>query len=448
MFNPILQNSYSYGTTNYELNTEFSNATKDNNVDEQAIVLLRYARDNWSTKFSYVNDSSAIIDTIDVEMQDITQDDFVEIYIVIDTNVLISYLSALKDLVSILHSSDRSRMPIVLLIPGIVVAELDYQKNCKREIAFESRKASEWLAKEISNGQGIVKGQAYSQTLLPSGDWRQRVGLSNDELILDCSKYFTRIKQKDVRLCTSDNNLVIQAAANANDLFSRDASAAILRPTLTWDCHQMLQQVIPGYIQPSMHALGRDPQKGTRRVLYHYDKMTGDNSVPRMDMDMDMDTIIESPSPLQRRDYLHQCIVSELQDHIRRIVEKATRLQEQRRKNESRYSRANSLFTGSLPTEEDWIQGWAIRDCLRYLIKILPPKLSRGEPFEEGDASSLADFLSLPGEKGARPGREWSKNDWGRELMKVSRLAQDYEYEGLDSNTLHNYEYRILTAFM
>lgn len=69
-------------------------------------------------------------------------------------------------------------MPIVLLIPGIVIAELDYQKNCKHGVAFESRKASEWLAGEIRSGQGIIKGQAYSQTLLPSGDWRQRAGVS------------------------------------------------------------------------------------------------------------------------------------------------------------------------------------------------------------------------------------------------------------------------------
>lgn len=66
----------------------------------------------------------------------------------------------------------------MLIIPGIVIAELDYQKKCERDIAFESRKASDWLAKEIRNGHGIIKGQAYSQTLLPSKDWRQRPGVS------------------------------------------------------------------------------------------------------------------------------------------------------------------------------------------------------------------------------------------------------------------------------
>lgn len=139
--------------------------------------------------------------------------------------------------------------------------------------------------------------------------------------------------------------------------------------------------------------------------------------------------------------------MSELHNHVRKIIGKATHLQQQRRRTESQYSHANMLFRGDLPAEGDWIENWSIRECLRYLVKILPPKNKRSHPFEEGDASSLSDFLSLPGERGARPGREWSKTDWTRELAKISQLAQDYDYEGLDSEMLHNYQSYVLMVF-
>lgn len=127
----------------------------------------------------------------------------------------------------------QSDLNVVMLVPGIVVSELDYQKNHDEGIALDSRRASEWLASEIGSGKGQVKGQAYSQTMLLTGDWRKRSGvsrasnepipsacsfnvsqLSNDELILDCCKYFTHVKRKDVLLCTSDNNLAVHAASN------------------------------------------------------------------------------------------------------------------------------------------------------------------------------------------------------------------------------------------
>jgi len=72
----------------------------------------------------------------------------------------------------------NSGLNVVFLVPGIVVSELDYQKNSAKGIALDSRRASDWLAGEIGNGRGRVKGQAYSQTMLPSGDWRQRRGVS------------------------------------------------------------------------------------------------------------------------------------------------------------------------------------------------------------------------------------------------------------------------------
>lgn len=53
----------------------------------------------------------------------------------------------------------------------------------------------------------------------------------------------------------------------------------------------------------------------------------------------------------------------------------------------------------------------------------------------------------MPGEKGARPGREWAKHDWGRELLVVTNLAKDFEYEDLNQSKMVNYEYAVMDVF-
>ncbi|KAF8591417.1 hypothetical protein K439DRAFT_894135 [Ramaria rubella] len=161
---------------------------------------VRIARDHWVARPTYISDSSEIIDSIDVDMVD--DDSVAEIYLILDTNILIHHLDVLKQALSLV-GADPIRLNMVMLIPGIVVSELDYQKKSTRNIANESRKASDWLAREIGNSGGRVKGQAYTQTMLPSGDWRQRSGVS-----------FIVNPHRDVLLCTSDNNLAVQASAN------------------------------------------------------------------------------------------------------------------------------------------------------------------------------------------------------------------------------------------
>jgi predicted ribonuclease YlaK len=99
-----------------------------------------------------------------------------EIYLVIDTNVLISHLLVLKQALARINTA-LSRLNVLMLVPGIVVSELDYQKNSAKGVANESRRASSWLASEIGNGSSRVRGQAYTQTMLSSGDWRQRSGV-------------------------------------------------------------------------------------------------------------------------------------------------------------------------------------------------------------------------------------------------------------------------------
>ena len=120
-------------------------------------------------------------------------------------------------------------------------------------------------------------------------------------------------------------------------------------------------------------------------------------------------------------------------------------MQQFRLEHESMHS-PSAKFTGELPTETDWSHAWSLRDCLRFLAKVPPPH-RRLWTFEDGEASSLADFLGLPGEKGARPGREWAKHDWRRELSVITRLTKDFGFEDLEESKLVEYEHAVMETF-
>ncbi|KIJ56698.1 hypothetical protein M422DRAFT_238313 [Sphaerobolus stellatus SS14] len=430
-----------------------NNATRSNNTEGEGayVQAIREARDNWSTRAVIVNDdsdSSAIISAIDVDMLDVSSEYFVqEIYIVLDTNILLNHLSVVKGVVTCIEA-EKGRLPIVILIPGIVISELDFQKNSTRQIASAAREASKWLAKHIGSGRGRVKGQAYSQTKLPSGDWRQRVGLSNDGLILDCCKYFNQIKQKDVLLCTGDNNLAVSASTNANSGLFLRGEAAVIRPTRKlFTAEQLLQSAIPGYeVPPSVRAT-----MGRRDQDIGDNEMGSEPAVQVMShaaMEIDMDDVENPPTTVgQHRDELHRRLVEELRMHVRNITGKAAGLQRYRREHESQYSPMNRRYAGTLPTEADWRMDWSVRDCLKFLVKIPPSKPKASWIFGDGDATSLADFVAISGERGARKGREWAKNDWTRNVTTIAELAGAFEYEGLYTGRLAEYEYSIMEVF-
>ena len=159
-----------------------------------------------------------------------------------------------------------------------------------------------------------------------------------------------------------------------------------------------------------------------------------------------LDNILLPLSPRNRRDVLHRMMVEEIGQYLRKLTGKAAKLQQYRREHESIYSSSNESFTGTLPTESDWSHAWCLRDCLTFLTQI-PPLQRRSWSFKDGEASSLADFLGLPGENGARPGREWAKYDWRRELLMVTNLAKAFEFEDLDQSKMAQYEYAVMEVF-
>ena len=170
-----------------------------------------------------------------------------------------------------------------------------------------------------------------------------------------------------------------------------------------------------------------------------------DDADMEVDLDMTPNNSYTSSSG-GRRNELHRQITIQLGHYLRRLTGIAANLQQHRRTQQSIHSPENATYTGKLPTEDDWGCAWSLRACLTFMTEIQPPQ-QRSWIFDEAAASSLADFLGRPGERGARPGREWAKHDWARALVTVHNLAQDFAFGELDHHKMTEYEYAVLEAF-
>ncbi|TFY83950.1 hypothetical protein EWM64_g79 [Hericium alpestre] len=150
----------------------------------------------------------------DVEMQGALSEYLT--YLVMDTNVLLDKLDVLQQFVS---DVEALSIPVIVIIPGIVISELDHQKN-RPGLEWRARRASTWLLKMVKERRS-VKGQAHEETCKRSGKWNvkdpgERGGPeANDDLILDCCEYFARVSNRGYRgrvvLCSSDKNLCFKS---------------------------------------------------------------------------------------------------------------------------------------------------------------------------------------------------------------------------------------------
>ncbi|GAA5859603.1 hypothetical protein JCM8547_006159 [Rhodosporidiobolus lusitaniae] len=154
--------------------------------------------------------------------------------VVVDTNILISHLSLLQHLVALVSSSlssSSSPPALTLLIPHIVLLELDGLKSSSRiadsgrggvrgqaSISTLARAATNWLLSCLSpsrNGEGqVVKGQRKSETLLPPEGARGRG--DNDSIVLDAALFFARRGGESGQgsravLLSDDQNLKLRA---------------------------------------------------------------------------------------------------------------------------------------------------------------------------------------------------------------------------------------------
>lgn len=88
-----------------------------------------------------------------------------------DTNVMISYLNIMDSLARLLHLSPD--LSISVLIPGIVMSELDgLRKSMGRSCQHQAQAANRWAASELGK-RSVVRGQRDNATTAPGGSWRR-----------------------------------------------------------------------------------------------------------------------------------------------------------------------------------------------------------------------------------------------------------------------------------
>ncbi|KAI0322484.1 hypothetical protein OF83DRAFT_734260 [Amylostereum chailletii] len=124
----------------------------------------------------------------DVEMQDPPSQ--ILMYLIVDTNIMLHYLDVLQQFVV---GVERLALPVRIIVPGIVISELDKQKS-RPSLGWLARQASDWLLREVRK-RATVKAQAHEETCKRAGRWNVREpgetiedpSETNDNLILDCS---------------------------------------------------------------------------------------------------------------------------------------------------------------------------------------------------------------------------------------------------------------------
>ena len=127
----------------------------------------------------------------------------------LDTNFILSHLSFIKDLLIELSTNAN---PIQILIPYIVLQELDGLKNCNglngpNRDAFvqeSARKANDFLFKEFSSCNLYLRGQNMYERILKDPF------ATPDDLILDYCLYW-KDKGCIVHLLSNDKNLCVKA---------------------------------------------------------------------------------------------------------------------------------------------------------------------------------------------------------------------------------------------
>ncbi len=122
-------------------------------------------------------------------------------FVVVDTNCWITSLEMICSLA--LHRQ------LTVVVPTVVLQELDGLKADKEHLGFKARMAIKIIHDAISSGQTWCRGQRYNEQL---SDNSFRAS-NNDDLVLSCALYFQQTIAPSV-LVTSDYGLAAKALIN------------------------------------------------------------------------------------------------------------------------------------------------------------------------------------------------------------------------------------------
>ncbi|KAI0068791.1 hypothetical protein BV25DRAFT_1910536 [Artomyces pyxidatus] len=332
-------------------------------------------------------------------------------YLVLDTNIVLGHLDVLQQFVADAEAVD---LPILIIVPGIVISELDGQKN-RKGLAWAARRASTWLLGRVKERRS-VKGQAHEETCKLSGRWNVadagEMGgpEANDDLIVDCCQYFVNKSRSmgygRVVLCSADKNLCIKSE-------SREIST--LSPSHAWSsreiaralfgAHGLNLTLFDAYSSRASRQFAQEPSKNKKPAKAAARPADDD----LMDIDDD-----EPPPPSHPLDQLHLEVIDHFSKLLLDLVDRVGGAEVPRTRDDQRAltksAHAPSWLKAALPD-------WTPEDCIGYLgsKKRLPESYPR-----------LEVFLRKPYSKegGGRRGHDWPTKAWEVCTDELERVGQ------------------------
>ncbi|KAF8076505.1 PIN domain-containing protein [Lyophyllum atratum] len=338
----------------------------------------------------------------DVEMQAPLSES--STFVVIDTNILLHHFDVITQF---LEDVERQSLPVIVVIPGIVIYELDGQKN-RDSLAWFARRASAWLLKKVKERK-TVKGQANEETCKASGNWKIRVpGEMNDELIHDCCTYFRRGRR--TFLCSADNNLCLTAESDM-------AGIPTISPTKNWSSREIAFLIFGEYgIDLSYFGAYqisyKDPESNTAASPRPADddpnKMVVDDEAP----------VAYVPEPSHALDLLHLQVIDHFTSLFLELVARVGGT-EVRGGHQTDEGSSASWHAPRWQAQRRHYREWSLVDVLEYLDH--KKKIAKTNPRVEV-------FLSKPySSPGARRGQDWSRRDWEVALAGLGKIGDAWE---------------------
>ncbi|KAG6831133.1 hypothetical protein H0H92_012558 [Tricholoma furcatifolium] len=314
----------------------------------------------------------------DVEMQAPVSES--STFLVLDTNILLHHFDAITQFV---EDAERLSVPVLIVIPGVVIYELDGQKN-RDGLAWFARRASTWLLEKVKERK-IVKGQANEETCKSTRNWKMK------------ERGESRFAAKILRALPG-----IPTITPSRNWSSREIAWALFGD------YGVNLSVFSAY---KLSYKNPKTNSGPQPVVEDAEEMM---------MVDDDESLAEITQPSHALDLLHLQVV----DHFTRLlIELVGRVGGPEIHNCGVGGASASQYaprwqkTGRPYTE------WTVAEAWEYLEERRKSKPT---------SPRIDIFLSKPYTvRGARRGQDWSRKDWEVVMMGLSRLGELWDEESI-----------------
>jgi len=271
-----------------------------------------------------------------------------------------------------------------VIIPNVVISELDWQKTTRRSISWCARAASRWILEKLKEERvpKVLKVQSSEETLIGPG----RIAAG----------FFLETHHEPVYLLSNDVNLSIRGRSDyihtlepKRNWSSRLIANSIFGPDMSGSFNEYVQSVRPG--RPSAIS----------ESLPSYEKMS-----------IDVDTTLTEWIPSHALDDLHFQLVDHFTILLKELVLRV-------RPSVINSGEGNVSIHAAKHMSKRFVQ-WTAADCVECLSTVHRPRVT---------APKLEAFLSRAhcrdmNARGSRRGQDWTKRQWEIGIAALDELGR------------------------